>query len=307
MKVVETPQDLQEELVLIQLVAPPSETNIEYESGVYLYIPDLADQNTVLFTEGLIFKTDESGNFAAPVSIFEDLETHDTVYLNSENEIIFRFPPLYGYNPYWVIEALYPQMESSDLLLDLYHPSRVMMKAVLLPVDQEEFSSLSGKNQVLLKNDIENTNYDSGAVFETENGIPGGESDLVVKNAGGLNSKTNRSTFVSRKKKVIRAIYVDRTYGNDSWNGKAKIRVVDNGPKKSIKEGLKTVKGGGRVYVAKGMYLENINVRGKNVRVRIDGAVVLAEKPKHKSRPDRRVNYRHSSVQTNLTSTVSKQ
>jgi adhesin HecA-like repeat protein len=61
-------------------------------------------------------------------------------------------------------------------------------------------------------------------------------------------------------------IYVS-THGNDSWNGLNSIRVSGtlNGPKATIKNATGTVKSGGTVKIASGIYKENKIIINKNM------------------------------------------
>jgi hypothetical protein len=300
--VVESPYDLQDDLILVQLVVPPAETNaLEYDSGVFLYMPDVVnDFETALFSEGLIFEVDEFGNLVAPVSIFEDFESRDTVYLNSDNEIIFRIPPLYDYNPFWVLQALYPDTTPPDGLLYQYDPSRVIMKAVLLPFKEDLDSEEFGKSFIFAGDQIGTNNI--GGIF-----LPAGadgstehKDSSSISNGGEHIAMTNRATVVIRKKiKKNRNIYVDDINGSDQWSGKTKTRNNDNGPKHSIKEGLKAVKSKGRIYIAEGCYADKIDIRGKNVRVKINGNVILAEEPVNKPDNAVRTGRQHYIAQTN--------
>jgi hypothetical protein len=78
-------------------------------------------------------------------------------------------------------------------------------------------------------------------------------------------------------------IYVDQLRGSDNHNGRAalpaskKVGAVKDGPKKTVYKGMVAVDtdGAHTLIIKSGAYNENLDLRGKNVKVVIEGKVRL--------------------------------
>ena len=86
---------------------------------------------------------------------------------------------------------------------------------------------------------------------------------------------TNGASNVTASVQLARIIYVDQARGNDSFAGKSPIRSLGDGPKKTIRAGVQAVGDEGILVLRSGYYPESLDVKGKNVRVRLEGRVVL--------------------------------
>ncbi len=80
-----------------------------------------------------------------PVTILEDPKTRQTVFLNADGEEVYALAPAPGYDPYAYLRTLMPLLYSGKYTSDevynwqkLYDPSRVQIKAKLIPVEYVE-------------------------------------------------------------------------------------------------------------------------------------------------------------------------
>lgn len=100
-------------------------------------------------------------------------------------------------------------------------------------------------------------------------------SFLTALQTDALTVGTNCASNVTASVQLARIIYVDQALGNDSFAGKSPIRSLGDGPKKTIQSGMQAVGDGGILVLRSGYYPESLDVKGKNVRVRLEGRVVL--------------------------------
>lgn len=70
-------------------------------------------------------------------------------------------------------------------------------------------------------------------------------------------------------------VYVDIRRGDDRFTGLLDAVTADDGPKKTISSGMKTLASGGTMVIRDGVYGENLRISGKPVRVRIQGKVTI--------------------------------
>lgn len=89
-------------------------------------------------------------------------------------------------------------------------------------------------------------------------------------NATGANGKNVRQSAGSG-----RDWFVDRAHGRDDLDGHAKNRNGSNGPFASVRKAMTHAAAGDRVIIAAGMYAENLDLRGKNIAVKLEGNVIL--------------------------------
>jgi len=71
-------------------------------------------------------------------------------------------------------------------------------------------------------------------------------------------------------------IYVDQAIGNDAFTGRASaISASKKGPKKTVRGGLSAAETNDTIIIRSGVYNENLNIQGKDVKVFIEGKVRL--------------------------------
>ena len=71
-------------------------------------------------------------------------------------------------------------------------------------------------------------------------------------------------------------IYVDQAIGNDEFTGRlSHVAASKKGPKKTVYGGLSIVETNDTIIIRSGDYRENLDIRGKDVKVRISGKVRL--------------------------------
>ena len=91
-----------------------------------------------------------------------------------------------------------------------------------------------------------------------------------VENTGMTNSEPARAIRVGR------VIYVDRNRGSDLFTGRAAQAVSGDGPKKTIRSGLKVAQRGDVMVIREGKYPEDLNIAGRDLNVRFEGRVDLS-------------------------------
>jgi|GEM_PF-5722369 len=128
------------------------------------------------------------------------------------------------------------------------------------------------------------TNHAGGSLSNLYDKVNGNGSST---NASGGNSDGNGggSNDDDSEGKII---YVDQALGNDSYSGRSagvgralaaspsdSAAATQKGPKKTIRSGLSIAGSGDTIVIRPGDYKENLNVSGKNVKVKIEGKVKL--------------------------------
>ncbi|MFA5043271.1 MAG: hypothetical protein WC567_04705 [Kiritimatiellia bacterium] len=95
--------------------------------------------------------------------------------------------------------------------------------------------------------------------------------------AGGGNDDGKDNDRGKNKDKKVGIIYVDQAVGNDQHTGRARNAAGQDGPKKTVRKGLSAVDEdqAHTLVIKSGAYHENIDLRGKNVKVVIEGNVRL--------------------------------
>ena len=92
-------------------------------------------------------------------------------------------------------------------------------------------------------------------------------------NGIGQTSSTNILQITETPALTGKIIYVDKKSGRDNLTGKSLVVVGIDGPKKTIKSGLNAIEKGGTVIIKDGVYNEDVNLSGRDVKVIIDGKV----------------------------------
>jgi len=70
-------------------------------------------------------------------------------------------------------------------------------------------------------------------------------------------------------------IYVDKAIGNDTYSGRAPHVSAKKGPKKTIGGGMSIAGSNDTLVIRSGSYNENLNIKGRNIKVVIEGKVRL--------------------------------
>ncbi len=77
---------------------------------------------------------------------------------------------------------------------------------------------------------------------------------------------------------LSKVVYVDAKQGNDSLSGRAaSVKSGHEGPKRSVRSGVAELVEEDVLVIREGHYAEDLNLRDKDVRVRIEGTVVLRD------------------------------
>lgn len=69
--------------------------------------------------------------------------------------------------------------------------------------------------------------------------------------------------------------FVDCVRGHDNFDGKMKQRNGSNGPFATVRKAMTHAAAGDSVTIAEGQYAESLNLKGKNIAVKIEGKVIL--------------------------------
>ena len=86
---------------------------------------------------------------------------------------------------------------------------------------------------------------------------------------------TNIVIDVSEQMVRGRIIYVDAWQGSDVLSGRARMKIGQEGPKRTIRAGLAEAQAGETIVIEAGAYAEDLNIAGRDVSVRISGNVDL--------------------------------
>lgn len=113
--------------------------------------------------------------------------------------------------------------------------------------------------------------------------IPHDEMTFLTNVVNGTNVVTVITSNLAQRRPpeilVGRIIYVDRKIGGDNLSGQSPVVIDQNGPKQTITAGLKEVRSGDTLIIKGGRYGEDLKITGKNIKVRLEGAVDLVGNP----------------------------
>lgn len=125
-------------------MTPPAEDFILHQPGSPYVLPFTWEKFPAEFVKGLSLEYENSVP-VYPVTILEDPKTRETVFLNAEGMELYALPPASGYDPYAYLLDLMPLLYSGRYTSDevyywqkLYDPSRVQIKAKLIPTEYVE-------------------------------------------------------------------------------------------------------------------------------------------------------------------------
>lgn len=268
---------------------PSDEFPVMVDAGELIY--EGSGRGAATLADGLVPVGKGDGGSCWPVTLYEDPLTFETVYLNAFGDEAFRLLPPDGYDPFRVAVAAFRDGCRDGIDLSAYSPSRVVMTARLLAPESLEplMPELSGRIGT------EALNVGSAA----QSGAHGSGTSAAVTDApdvnddGAVNGQERGGASDGEEARVsvplpvqdgsdgCEVVFVDSRAGNDRNTGRDSAAETfegggqGDGPKKTIGGGLDAVKDGGWIIVHDGEYAENLDVRGRNVSVRIDGVVKL--------------------------------
>ena len=272
------PEALRRELWLAQARALPAGAGpVTVDAGLRVYTGE-EGAGALALAEGLVPVAGAGGAAVWPVTLYEDGETCETVFLNADGQEAGRLPPPDGYDPGWPLEAAFPGGVPGGVESACYGPSRVAL-TVTLVAPEEGVSGLAEEDRA-----------DAGAARAGEGG--GGASGAGVAasgDAGGAPALSGQTAGPdaapdgggTRGAAGPVTVFVDARDGDDACTGRARCRAAgapDDGPKKSLAAGLAALAGGGLLVVTGGAFDGGLDVRGRAVDVRIDGEVALGRR-----------------------------
>lgn len=134
---------LDEQFFFLPMV-PPAEDFILHQPGSPYVLPFTWEYFPAEFVKGLSLEYENSVP-VYPVTILEDAITRETVFLNADGKKFYALPPAPDYNPHAYLQTLMPLLHSGRYTSDeiynwqkLYDPSRVQIKAKLVPTEYVE-------------------------------------------------------------------------------------------------------------------------------------------------------------------------
>jgi len=276
------PEALRRELRLAQARELPVEAGpVTADAGLRVYTAE-EGADALALAEGLVPVAGAGGAAVWPVTLYEDGETRETVFLNADGQEAGRLPPPDGYDPGWALEAAFPGGVPGGVESACYAPSRVAL-TVTLVAPEEGVSGLAEEGRT----DAGAAPGGNGAARADEGGggasgagggacgIAGGAQDHPGAD-GGADAGPDGGGAAGPE-----TVFVDARTGDDACTGRARSRAAggaaapDDGPKRSLAAGLAALAEGGRLVVTGGAFDEGLDVRGRAVDVRIDGEVAL--------------------------------
>jgi len=284
------PEALRRELWLAQARALPAAAGpVTVDAGPRVYTGE-EGAGALALAEGLVPVAGAGGAAVWPVTLYEDGETCETVFLNADGQEAGRLPPPDGYDPGWPLEAAFPGGVPGGVESACYAPSRVALTVTLVAPEK----GVPGLAEEGLPEPAEEGRTDAGAAPGGNGaaradeggggasgagggacGIAGGAQDRSGAN-GGADAGPDGGGAAGPE-----TVFVDARTGDDACTGRARCRAAggaaapDDGPKRSLAAGLAALAEGGRLVVTGGAFDEGLDVRGCAVDVRIDGEVAL--------------------------------
>ena len=278
------PEALRRELWLAQARALPAGAGpVTADAGLRVYTGE-EGADALALAEGLVPVAGADGAAVWPVTLYEDGETRETVFLNADGQEAGRLPPPDGYDPGWPLAAAFPGGVPGGVVCACYAPSRVAL-TVTLVAPEEGASGLADAGRA-----------DAGAA-------PGGNGAARADKGGGASGAGGGACGIAVGAQDHPGadggadagpdgggaagpgtVFVDARTGDDACTGRARSRAAgggaapDDGPKRSLGAGLAALAGGGRLVVTGGAFGEGLDVRGRAVDVRIDGEVALGRR-----------------------------
>ncbi len=101
------------------------------DAGLRVYTAE-EGADALALAEGLVPVAGAGGAAVWPVTLYEDGETCETVFLNADGQEAGRLPPPDGYDPGWPLEAAFPGGVPDGVESACYAPSRVALTVTLV-------------------------------------------------------------------------------------------------------------------------------------------------------------------------------
>jgi len=130
------PEALRRELWLAQARELPVEAGpVTADAGLRVYTAE-EGADALALAEGLVPVAGAGGAAVWPVTLYEDGETRETVFLNADGQEAGRLPPPDGYDPGWALEAAFPGGVPGGVESACYAPSRVALTVTLVAPEE---------------------------------------------------------------------------------------------------------------------------------------------------------------------------
>ncbi len=121
------PEALRRELWLAQARALPAEAGpVTADAGLRVYTGE-EGADALALAEGLVPVAGADGAAVWPVTLYEDGETRETVFLNADGQEAGRLPPPDGYDPGWPLAAAFPGGVPGGAAQEGYDPAAVAL------------------------------------------------------------------------------------------------------------------------------------------------------------------------------------
>lgn len=197
---------------------------------------------------------------AAPVRLRRNAGDNTIEFMNVAGEIFWREDSLLSEM------RMYPRVESFWLFLPFAFYRVDSLSSGMAPVREIGAAQSVDDGEVAGDGAADSPRFDfGGADFAT---LDGGSYSNSIPAQAELPLESFSKT-----------IFVDAHIGDDSYSGRASVVRVDFktalavSPKKTINAGLGVAGNGDRLVIASGEYADDINVRGENISVKIEGDV----------------------------------
>lgn len=119
----------------LPIVPPSSDFVLRQDSDFIVFDPKGFPES---FTQRLVPEPFDTG-WIYPVLVMEDSVTRDRLFFNSNHELIARVPAPFDYNPWWLLEERYPDINNGTYTYDrfmslriLHDPARIVLRFPLI-------------------------------------------------------------------------------------------------------------------------------------------------------------------------------
>ncbi len=246
---IRSPLDLQVLLRYWQQMIVPQQEIVLQDAGVYLFAPDSAGAE--LFFGALL--ADPGNADASVVYVSDDAFSGHTLFADLLGDVVSSLPAdglqsADGLTIRVSLVPLWPFFGWGNLAHETDEPTAS--------------NNLSRSKSVIAgaANGVQPEQAETSSQW-IEAGLDNDMSDLRNSDAADEDVGT---------------VYVHQKEGNDSWSGRAAFaKGMLKGPKKSVRGGLNMIQSGDTLIICEGLYAEGLDLQGKNIRVRIRGAVKL--------------------------------
>lgn len=229
------PEDLRTVLWLAHSEAPPG-GELSWDSGDFLFVPDGTDPDAELFAAGLLPWSCGGRETVWPVTLFEECETRDTVFLNAAGDEVLRIPPPPGYRSSWVVDNLYPEGSAPEDVASAYDPARVTMSARL------HFSGeVRGADDLMRGGESVCGADQAGRTLPLASSATGPVFGLALSqgDAPPHTAPLGRGERVSIRQRGVQIWHVNSDTGDDANDGLASVaRSGRRGPKASVQQAI---------------------------------------------------------------------